>query len=174
MQQRGEPGSCPTCPRSFGRTWTSTAVARAKGLSPHELSHWSKLKRELSRQFQPGVDAAHSDKRQSIRVPLALKVNFESYGKIRECLMTNMSLGGVFIATTSPLPIGTPFLVRLRVEESGEYLELSGEVASQDMSADLTKAQRGMGIRFVNLSDEQRKQVNDLYEHALQKAILGD
>jgi hypothetical protein len=28
-----------------------------------------------------------------------------------------------------------------------------------------------MGIRFANLSDEQRKQVHDLYEHALSKAV---
>jgi len=64
--------------------------------------------------------------------------------------------------------------VRLRIEESGEYLELRGEVASQDVSADLSREQRGMGIRFVNLNDEQRKQVSDLYEHAMKKAIEGD
>jgi Tfp pilus assembly protein PilZ len=92
---------------------------------------------------------------------------------MRECLMTNMSLGGVVIATTSPLPIGTPFLVRLHIEESGEYLELPGVVASQDVSADLSHEKRGMGIRFVNLSDEQRKLVSDLYEQGLKKAIEG-
>jgi uncharacterized protein (TIGR02266 family) len=120
------------------------------------------------------VDKKHAEQRQSVRVPLALKVDFESYGKIGECLMTNMSLGGVFIATASPLPIGTPFLVRLRIEESGECLELSGEVASQDVSADLSREQRGMGIRFVNLSEEQRKRVSDLYEQAMHKALKGD
>jgi len=144
---------------------------KAGGLSPHEMSHWAKLKGELSRRFQPGVEDQHSDQRESVRVPLALKVNFESYGEIRECLMTNMSLGGIFIATTSPLPIGTPFLVRLDIADSGEHLELGGEVVSQDMSADLSHEQRGMGIRFVNLSEEQRKQVHDLYEHALSKAV---
>ena len=146
---------------------------KAGGLAPHEMSRWAELKRELNRRFQPGLEDRHSEERESVRVPLALKVDFESYGEIRECLMTNMSLGGVFIATTSPLPIGTPFLVRLRIEESGEHLELPGEVASQDVSADLSREQRGMGIRFVNLSEEQRKQVSDLYEHALKKAIGG-
>ena len=147
---------------------------KSDGLSPHEMTRWAELQRELNRRFQPELENQHADKRESVRVPLALKVDFESYGEIRECLMTNMSLGGVFIATTSPLPIGTPFLVRLRIEESGEYLELRGEVASQDVSADLSREQRGMGIRFVNLNDEQRKQVNDLYEHAMKKAIEGD
>ncbi len=147
---------------------------KSDGLSPHELTRWAKLKRELNRRFQPGLENQHADKRESVRVPLALKVSFESYGEIRECLMTNMSLGGVFIATTSPLPIGTPFLVRLRIEETGEHFELRGEVASQDMSADLSREERGMGIRFVNLNEEQRKQVSDLYEHAMKKALEGD
>lgn len=146
---------------------------KAGGLAPHEMSRWAELKRALSRHFQPGLEYQHSDQRESVRVPLALKVSFESYRELRECLMTNMSLGGVFIATTSPLPIGTPFLVRLRIEESGEHLELTGEVASQDVSADLSREERGMGIRFVNLSEEQRKQVSDLYEHAMKKAIKG-
>ena len=81
---------------------------------------------------------------------------------------------GVFIATTSPLPIGTPFVVRLHIEESGEDLELPGEVVSQDMSADLSHEQRGMGIRFVNLSDDQRKRVNDLYEQGMREAVEDD
>ena len=144
---------------------------KAGGLLPHEITHWANLKRELNRHFQPEVENQHSDKRASVRVPLALKVNFESYGEIRECLMTNMSLGGVFIATTSPLPIGTPLLVRLQIDESGEHLELNGEVATLDVSADLSREQRGMGIRFVNLSEEQRKQVSELYEQAMMKAI---
>ncbi|NIM74258.1 MAG: hypothetical protein GTO47_14570, partial [Gammaproteobacteria bacterium] len=99
----------------------------------HELARWSQLKRELARRFEPGVDKEHADQRDSVRVPLELKVSFESYGEVRECLMTNMSLGGVFIATKSPLPIGTPFLVKLRIEESGELIELPGEVVTQDV-----------------------------------------
>jgi hypothetical protein len=63
--------------------------------------------------------------------------------------------------------------VRLRIEETGERLELGGEVVSQDVSADLSHEEPGMGIRFVNLSEEQRKQVSDLYERAMKKAIEG-
>jgi uncharacterized protein (TIGR02266 family) len=137
------------------------------------MGRWAELKRELNRHFQPGLEQQHADERDSVRVPLALKVSFESYGEILECLMTNISLGGVFIATRSPLPIGTPFLVRLRIEESGECLELPGEVASIDVSADLSREQRGMGIRFVDLSDAQRERVSELYEQGMKKAIGG-
>ena len=85
--------------------------------------------------------------------------------------MTNLSTGGIFIATESPLPIGTPFNVRIRVEKTAEEIELPGEVASVSVSANLAKEERGMGIRFVNLDEAQLKQVTELYEHAIKKAI---
>ena len=147
---------------------------KAGGLLPHEMSRWVELKRTLNEHFQPGIGDQHADQRESVRVPLALKVKFESYGEIRECLMTNLSLGGIFVATTSPLPIGTSFLVHLCIEESGEQLEILGKVVSQDVSADLSREERGMGIRFVDLSDEQRNQVNELYEHAMKKVSEGN
>ncbi len=40
-----------------------------------------------------------------------------------------------------------------------------------NVSANLAKEERGMGVRFVNLDDAQRKQVAELYEHAIEKAI---
>jgi hypothetical protein len=42
------------------------------------------------------------------------------------------------------------------------------------MSADLSHGQRGMGIRFVNLNDDQRKRVNDLYEQGMKEAVEDD
>jgi uncharacterized protein (TIGR02266 family) len=144
---------------------------KSGGLSPAELARWSQLKGALNRHFQPEVEEQHAKSRASVRVPLALNVCFESRGKVRECLMMNLSTGGIFIATESPLPIGTPFNVRIRVEKTAEEIELPGEVASVGVSANLAKEERGMGIRFVNLDEAQLKQVTELYEHAIKKAI---
>ena len=144
---------------------------KAGGLSPADMAHWSQLKNALSRHFQPGVEEQHAQGRASVRVPLALNVCFESRGKVGECLMTNLSAGGIFIATKSPLSIGTPFNVRIRVEKTGEEIELPGEVVSVDASANLAERERGMGIRFVNLDEAQREQVDALYENALNKVI---
>ncbi len=144
---------------------------KAGGLSPAELARWSQLKSTLNRHFQPDVKEKHAQSRASVRVPLALNVCFESRGEVGDCLMTNLSTGGIFIATESPLPIGTPFNVRIRVEKTGEGIELPGEVAAVNVSANLAEEERGMGIRFVNLDDAQRKQVTELYEHAIEKAI---
>ena len=146
---------------------------RAGGLSPAEMGRWSQLKGALNRHFQPDVEEQHAQSRGSVRVPLALNVCFESRGEVRECLMTNLSAGGIFVATESPLPIGTPFHVRIQIERTGEEIELPGEVVSVDTSANLAEAKRGMGIRFVNLDEAQREQVGEFYEYTMKTAIEG-
>jgi uncharacterized protein (TIGR02266 family) len=144
---------------------------KASGLSPAEMARWSELKNALSRHFEPAVEEHHAQSRESVRVPLDLNVNFESRGEVRKCLMKNLSAGGIFVATESPLPIGTPFNVHIRIERTGEDVQLPGEVVSVGASADLAAEEHGMGIRFVNLSDSQRRQVEEFSEQAMKNAI---
>jgi len=132
---------------------------KAGGLSPAEMARWSQLKSALNRHFQPDLDEQHEKKRESVRVPLSLNVNFESRGEVRK------------FATESPLPIGTPFNVRIRIEKTGEEVELPGEVVTVGVSADLSQKEHGMGVRFVNLTEAQRQQVIDFSEEAMMKAI---
>ena len=146
---------------------------KADGLSPADMARWSQLKNALHRHFEPNVEDQHAQSRASVRVPLSLNVDFESRGEVRKCLMKNLSAGGIFVATESPLPIGTPFNVRIRLERTGEEIELPGEVVSVEVSANLAEEERGMGIRFVNLDEAQREQVAELYEHAIKKAVEG-
>lgn len=141
------------------------------GLSPADMSRWSDLKSALNRHFEPGVKAQHAQKRESVRVPLDLNVNFESRGEVRKCLMKNLSAGGIFVATESPLPIGTPFNVRIRIERTGEEIELPGEVVSVGVSANLAEEQHGMGIRFVHLTEAQTQLLEEFSEEAMKKAI---
>jgi uncharacterized protein (TIGR02266 family) len=141
------------------------------GLSVEQLERWTKLKRILTSHFRPGIDREIADKQASLRVPSRLRVSFDSYGELRDCLMTNISRGGVFVSTPNPLPIGTPFVLRLHVGESGEIHELSGEVASVNTGADMKSESEGMGIRFCNLSESQQELVDRLYGHALDKAM---
>jgi uncharacterized protein (TIGR02266 family) len=144
---------------------------KAGGLSPTDMARWSQLKGELNRHFEPGVKDQHAQSRQSVRVPLDLNVDFESRGAVRKCMMKNLSAGGIFVATESPLPLGTPFNVRIRIDRTGEEIELPGEVVSVGASANLAEEEHGMGIRFVNLSETQREQVAELTEQAMKKAM---
>ncbi|MBW1844242.1 MAG: PilZ domain-containing protein [Deltaproteobacteria bacterium] len=141
------------------------------GLSPADMSRWSDLKSALNRHFEPGVKEKHAKNRETVRVPLDLNVNFESRGEVRKCLMKNLSAGGIFVATESPLPIGTPFNVRIRIERTGEEIELPGEVVTVGVSANLSEEQHGMGIRFAHLTEAQAQRVTEFSEEAMKKAI---
>jgi uncharacterized protein (TIGR02266 family) len=125
----------------------------------------------LNRHFQPGLQDSKSDRRGSVRVPARLRVGFDSYGEIRESLMTNLSRGGLFIATPDPLPLGASLQLRIRIEETGEILDLGGEVASLNSGPGLTTEELGMGIKFIRQSDAQEKAVDNLYEQSLRKAL---
>jgi len=144
---------------------------KAGGLSPSEMARWSQLKSALNRHFQPDLHEKHAQSRASVRVPMSLNVDFESRGEVRKCMMKNLSAGGIFVATESPLPIGTPFNVRIRIEKTGEEIELPGEIVSVGVGADLAHNEHGMGIRFINLSEAQQQQVTELSEQAMRKAI---
>ena len=146
---------------------------RADGLSPIDMARWAQFKGALNRHFQPDLNEQHARSRESVRVPLDLNVNFESRGEIRKCLMKNLSAGGIFVATESPLPLGTPFNVRIRIERTGEEIELPGEVVSVGASANLAKEEHGMGVRFVNLNQAQLEQVTEFSEQTMKKAIGG-
>ena len=144
---------------------------KAGGLSPTDMARWSQLKNALNSHFEPGVEERHAQSRDSVRVPLDLNVNFESRGEVRKCMMKNLSAGGIFVATESPLPLGTPFNVRIRIEKTGEEIELPGEVVTVGASANLAEEQHGMGIRFVHLDETQLELVAEFSEQAMKKAI---
>lgn len=142
-----------------------------QGISIAEYQRWLQLKRMLNRHFQPGVQDAHEDRRESVRIPSRLGVGFQSYGNIRESLMTNFSRGGVFIATAEPLPLGTTMRLRISIEESGEVVDVRGEVASLNTGPGLTTEDFGMGIKFVQLGEQEAKAIDDIYERSLRQAI---
>jgi uncharacterized protein (TIGR02266 family) len=146
---------------------------KAGGLSPTEMARWSQLKSALNRHFDPSIKEQHERSRESVRVPLDLNVDFESRGEVKKCLMKNLSTGGIFVATESPLPLGTPFNVRIRIEDTGEEIELPGEVVSVGASANLSEEKHGMGIRFIHLSEAQCEKIAEFSEQAMRKVIGG-
>jgi uncharacterized protein (TIGR02266 family) len=144
------------------------------GMSVADYQRWMDLKRTLNRHFQPELTKRNADRRDSIRVPVKLRLSFSSLGAIRQCLMTNVSRGGVFVSTATPLPLGTKIRLWIQVGDSGEEIEVEGEVASHNAGPGLLSDETGMGVRFVHLSEEQAKAVDNLYEHNLMRVIQDD
>jgi uncharacterized protein (TIGR02266 family) len=144
------------------------------GLNVAELRRWTELKGMLSKHFQPGAKktGGGSDQRASVRVPVNLRMGFESYGEIRESLMTNLSRGGLFIATSQPLPLSSVIKLRLRIEESQQEIEVEAEVVALNSGPGLKTEELGMGVKFVRMTPEQAKGVDQLYERSVQRALV--
>ena len=142
-----------------------------EALTPRELRRWTLLKRALGRYLHPNLPHRHADRRQSVRVPIRLAVCFRSEGELVSSYMTNLSRGGLFVATDTPCDIGTRIHLSIEIEESGEKLDLSGQVVSTGMGADLQTGRSGMGVKFLDVSPAARKRLDDLHERALRRLV---
>ncbi len=141
------------------------------GLTTHEFERWMQLKRALGRHFSPDLTDDRLDERGSVRIPTRLRVHFSTANELDRSLMTNLSRGGLFVATETPHEIGTRIQLRIEIAETGETVEVSGEVISNGGGASLQDEEPGMGVRFHDLDDAQRKAIDDLYEGMMQRAV---
>jgi len=143
---------------------------RGGGLTPGELRRWMKLKSILNQEFSPASDSDGLARRESVRVAARVGVSFRDLGQLRECLMTNVSRGGLFIATDNALDIGTSFELCIELEKTGEVMEVPVEVVSQNARPDRGTFELGMGVRFREMNPEVRSKLDELYELKLHQA----
>jgi uncharacterized protein (TIGR02266 family) len=142
----------------------------AERLSPSELRRWLKLKRILNQEFSPNTSYERAERRESVRVPVRLRISFTDLGELRGSLMTNLSRGGVFIATDRPAEIGTRLELRIHIEDTGEEIDVPGQVVSQNVGPNFESGQCGMGLRFLEMKPEVGRKVEALYERKLKEA----
>ncbi len=142
----------------------------AEGLSSSELRRWMKLNRILNQRFSPNTSYEEAERRESVRVPVRLRVSFRNQGELSGSLITNLSRGGVFVATDRPAEIGTRLELRLHIEESGEEIDVPAAVVSQNVGPNLESECSGMGLRFLEMKPEVAQQIEALYERKLREA----
>ncbi|HET9449713.1 MAG TPA: TIGR02266 family protein [Aggregicoccus sp.] len=71
----------------------------------------------------------------------------------------NLSGGGMFINTSSPLPVNSPLELVLSLPDGAPPLELSGRVARVSAADKPEHHPAGMGIEFVDVDDDKRSRV---------------
>jgi uncharacterized protein (TIGR02266 family) len=87
-------------------------------------------------------------------VELAVKVGCPSWADYLDLYATNLSRGGLFIASGMSAPVGTELTVELSLP-NGETVALHAEVAH--LVKDEDGREPGMGVTFVDLDDETRR-----------------
>jgi c-di-GMP-binding flagellar brake protein YcgR len=74
-------------------------------------------------------------------------------------LSKTLSAGGIYIATPLPLPIDTKIFMRIHFDQQAEEcINVEGVVR-------YVQPKRGMGIKFLNLSAEDRKRIQTRVEN---------
>src|SRR5256885_2182667 len=91
------------------------------------------------------------DRRQP-RLPIKLEVEYRTAGAFLVSYSVNLSKGGIFIETASPLPVGAQLSLMFEVPGAGN-LEVSGSVAWVRQGTETTGLPDGMGIQFDNLDE---------------------
>jgi len=114
------------------------------------------------------------EKREHIRAPIELKVEYKKMNTFFADYTKNISKGGTFIKTERPLPVGTEFLFRLVIPRLEQPVEIRGVVVWINESGNLAHPEveeLGMGIRFVYRDSSQRSDFEGLVENMMRKSL---
>lgn len=76
----------------------------------------------------------------------------------------NLSVGGMFLITQEPLPVGTNFRVRFALPASKDEITATGEVLWSRSQREAPDRQPGMGVKFKELSEKDRERIRSFIE----------
>jgi type IV pilus assembly protein PilZ len=103
-----------------------------------------------------------SERRSHDRIPVAWPVDYQSQDNFLFSTITNISAMGIFVYSKEPLPQGTRIVLSF-APPGEELFSLQGEVAwVNPWREGGDNLNPGMGIRFIELTTEQRERLVQL------------
>lgn len=101
-----------------------------------------------------------SERRSSERIEVVWSVDCETEQTFLYASITNISEMGIFVATRDPLEVGTRLTLRFAMPGEQEPFVLFGQVQWVNPIRMLSdNPNPGMGIRFIELSPENRERI---------------
>ncbi len=113
----------------------------------------------MSTKQRPSTDdVAASDRRGETRVLVDLEVDYGDKNNFLFASIRDISATGIFVRTNAPESPGTHLNLRFTPPDAELPLELEGKViwANSFRPGDPNNLDPGMGVRFLDLSDQQR------------------
>lgn len=104
------------------------------------------------------------------RCPIKTKVVFEDeYGEgLFFVYSRDISMGGIFLASSIPVRQGTMLFLSLIVPPYKRPIRITGEVVR--VIEDSNKQAYGMGVRFIGLSDAAQEKLNKFFSQTKKKS----
>jgi c-di-GMP-binding flagellar brake protein YcgR len=105
----------------------------------------------LKEEFMLPTQRDRAQRRKNKRINSTHRIDY-STGPIEFSRVSKtLSVGGIFITTTHTLPVDTKIYMRIQFDQQGEeYINVEGVVR-------YVQPKRGMGVKFINLREEDRK-----------------
>lgn len=107
------------------------------------------------------AEAAKEAQRAHTRLAVNLLIDYQVLDQFLYDYATNISLGGVFIRSQNPLPVGTKLRVQFSLPGLEETVVTWGEVAHV-IEERAKEGFRGMGIRFDDLDPKSKRVIDQL------------
>ena len=108
--------------------------------------------------------------------PVRIEILFKEYVSFIRVYMPNITNGGLFIRTDNPLPLDSPVLLRMRLPEETEDIEVDGRVVwSFIKGSKKAFLPKGMGIQFVNMPPEYAqkiKRIADKFRNEIERSSI--
>jgi uncharacterized protein (TIGR02266 family) len=102
------------------------------------------------------------NKRRASRLQHELPVAYRSVGSFLTDWATDISQGGMFINTRTPLPVGTEVKILIQLPTVESPVGLSGRVTRVAQFDNQSSAVPGMGIQFTDIDPSKREQLEAL------------
>ena len=123
---------------------------------------------QAAQSHTPSTKTSWEEKRRNPRVAVSWQALIEMSGQTDNVQLKDISLGGAFVVCAEPLALNDKFKISIRIPNR-ELLLLNAEVvwSNSNVPADRV-VNRGMGIRFIENTEEDRQRLNEALAAALE------
>lgn len=101
--------------------------------------------------------STHLEQRVETRVPIRMRVEYDSLADFLDDYTSNLSLGGMYVQSNQPLSLGTRFRLRFRLPGREKPIETYAIV--RWASETTNEEHSGMGIQFDDLKPADQKSI---------------
>ncbi len=144
--------------------------ADPNSLSTEESARFRELRNQIERALYQAAPHPQAERRGSLRVPVLLSARYWTRDELKDRYIPSLGDGGLFISCPDPLPVGTKFDLMIGLISADFQIQVVGEVAWVDLGE--SSARRGMGIRFADMTYEQKAAIYNLVNDSVRGALL--
>jgi type IV pilus assembly protein PilZ len=118
---------------------------------------------ELAKKYRNLIETVSEySHRKGKRITKTLTLRFKDRHSFIKAYSDNISTGGLFIRTETPLKKGDMFHLKLKLPEMPQPMEITSVVVwTRKQVEDSANRPSGMGIKFSEISEKDRKTINE-------------